>query len=128
MSGISSTPNSTSTIGPITRATRPVPSLAACPAAACSAIAVIISLAPDRLGERVRTADNLADFLGNLCLPRLVGVPGEPFEQLIGVVRGRLHRPSAGGDLRGRRGAQPGGEPALHLPPQPGRPRPRPGP
>src|SRR5260370_38413520 len=120
MSGISSTPNSTSTIGPIPRATRPVPSPAACPAAACSAVAVIISLAPDRLGERVRAADNLADFLGNLRLPRLVGVPGEPFEQLIGVVRGRLHRPSAGGDLGRSGGEQRGENPALDVPRQQG--------
>src|SRR6185312_9304323 len=98
MSGMSSAANSTSTTGPITRATRPVPSAAACAPAACSAVAVMISLTPGRLGQRVRAADNLADFLGNLGLPCLVGVPGELVEQLIGVVGGRLHRPAPGRD------------------------------
>src|SRR5215469_6857595 len=118
MSGMSSTENSTSTTGPITRATRPVPSPAACPAAACSAVAVMISLTPDRLGERVRTADNLADFLGNLGLPRLVGVSGELLEQFVGVVSGRLHRPPPRRDLGGRRVDQRVEHPAFHVPRQ----------
>src|ERR1700722_6741656 len=99
---MSSAPNSTSTTGPITRATRPVPSPSACASAACSAVAVMkVSLTPGRIGQRVGTADNLADFLGNLGLTSLVGVPGELLEQFVGVVRGRLHGPAPGGDLGG---------------------------
>src|SRR5215472_6562890 len=113
MSGMSSTANSTSTTGPITRATRPVPS-----PAACSAVAVMISLTPDRLGQRVRAADNLADFLGNLGLPGLVGVSGELFEQFVGVVRGRLHGPPPRRDLGGGRVEQRVEDPALHIPRQ----------
>src|SRR6516164_2144856 len=103
MSGICSVGNSTSTTGPVTRATWPVrPTWP--PSAAFSTVAVIVtSLALcERLGQRVGTADDLADFLGDLGLAGLVGFKGELIEQLVGVVGGRLHRPPPCRDLRCR--------------------------
>src|SRR5580658_9924887 len=116
---MSSAPNSTSTTGPITRATRPVPSPAACVSAACSAVAMMVfSLTPGRIGQRVRAADDLAYFLGNLGLPGLVGVPRELFEQVVGIVGRRLHGPPPGGDLGRRRIEQGLEDPALDIPGQ----------
>src|SRR4051795_5350585 len=53
--------------------------------------------------QRVGAADDLADLLGDLRLTGLVGLPGQVLRQLLGVVRGRLHRPSPRGRLRGCR-------------------------
>lgn len=63
MSGMASTGNSTSTTGPVTRATRPT---------LVSTVCAVISLFP-RCGvsQRVRATDDLADFLGDLGLARL---------------------------------------------------------
>src|SRR3984957_19568090 len=111
MSGMSSSvENSTSTTGPMTRATRPVPSGASSPPASevFSTVAVMSSLFPcDGLGERVGSGDALAavlaDFLVDLGLPGLVGLAGEVLEQVVGVVGDRLHGPASGRDLgRGR--------------------------
>src|SRR5690348_3016499 len=116
MLGICSAANSTSTTGPVTRATwptRPAPSVAW-----VSWVAVIsTSLAPcDRLGQRVGAPDDLADFLGDLRLAGLVGLAGELLEQIVGVVGGRLHgapprRYFGGGALQQRMV-----DPILHVP------------
>src|SRR5580700_749424 len=108
MSGICSVPNSTSTTGPVTRATwpiRPVPSRPPLPVAEFSVVAVICrpSLAPcERLGQRVGASDDLADFLGDLGLAGLVGLTRELLKQVVGVVGGRLHGPPPRRDLGGR--------------------------
>ena len=52
-----------------------------------------------RGGERVGAADDLADLLGDLGLPCLVGLAGEGADELFGVVGGRLHGPATGGVL-----------------------------
>src|SRR5580700_4324099 len=122
MSGMSSSvENSTSTTGPMTRATRPVPSGASSPPASevFSTVAVMSSLFPcDGLGQRVGSADDLAYFLGDLGLPGLVGLAGKPLEQVVGVVGGRLHGPAAGRDLRRGRLEQRDVDAALHIPRQ----------
>src|SRR5215467_8273712 len=118
MSGICSVGNSTSTTGPVTRATWPVrpASTSPPPAAVFSTVAVIVtSLAPcERLGQRVRAANDLADFLGDLGLAGLVSFTGELLEQIVRVVGGRLHRPSARCDLRCRAFQQRVVDPVLH--------------
>src|SRR5690606_39758377 len=101
MSGIVSLENSTSTTAPVTRATRPVPAAGVSTVSTASAV---ISLFP-RCGvsERVGATDDLADFLGDLGLASLVHLLGEHLHQLVGVVRGGLHRAPPRGLLRGRR-------------------------
>src|SRR5215469_3155027 len=121
MSGICSVGNSTSTTGPVTRATWPVrPAPTGPPPAAFSTVAVIVtSLALcERLGQRVGTADDLADFLGDLGLAGLVGFKGELIEKLVGVVGRRLHRPPPCRDLRCRAFKQRVIDPVLHVPGQ----------
>src|SRR4249919_1526155 len=122
MSGICSAPNSTSTTGPVTRATWPTSAAPSRPppVAEFSVVAVICpSLAPcERLGQRVGAPDDLADFLGDLGLPGLVGLAGELLEQVVGVVGGRLHGPPPGRDLRGGGLQQRVVDPALHVPRQ----------
>src|SRR5215467_8936450 len=122
MSGMFSALNSTSTTGPMTRATRPgCASVAASPpAAALSAVVVMMnSLFPcGGLGQRVGAADDLADFLGDLGLSCLVGLKRELLGQLVGVVGGRLHGPPPGRDLRGGGLQQRVVDPALHVPRQ----------
>src|SRR4051794_17118036 len=108
MSGIESTGNSTSTIGPITRAIRPT--LRAPVVVVSSAVAVMVStsLVPSLacgvgVGERVHATDDLADLLGDTGLARLVGHPGVLLDELLGIVRRRLHRLLPRGQLGGRR-------------------------
>src|SRR6516164_3007928 len=98
-----SSANSTSTTGPMTRATRPVPA-AASPLSAgppwpvLSTVAVMCSSLTRcaRGGQRAGAADDLADFLGDLGLPCVVGLTGQRLDQIVGVVGGRLHRAPAG--------------------------------
>src|SRR5215468_132526 len=121
MSGICSAANSTSTTGPMTRATWPtraVSSRPPPPVAWFSWIAVIsTSLAPcDCLGQRVGAPDDLADFLGDLRLACLVGLAGELLQQLVGVVGGRLHGAPPRRDFRGRALQQCVVDPVLHVP------------
>src|SRR2546423_3310967 len=92
--------NSTSTTGPATRTTRPVP--ASDVSAAVDFSAVLISVITSSGGQRFRTADDLAEFLGDQALAGLIGFSGEVFYQLGGVVRGGLHRLTASGLLRRR--------------------------
>src|SRR5690606_14040818 len=107
MSGIASTGNSTSTTGPVTRATRPTPVSTAC---------AVISLFP-RCGvrQRFRATDDLADFLGDLRLASLVHLLRELLDQLVGVVRGRLHGPAPRRLLRRRRLKQRREDPRLDV-------------
>src|SRR5690348_3078143 len=99
-----------STTGPMTRATRPVP-----PALWVSGVSVTVAVmcvVPLRSvfrcssdacgGERVGAADDLADLLGDLGLAGLVGQPGVEADEVLGVVRRRLHRALSGGLLAGR--------------------------
>src|SRR6476469_780852 len=51
------------------------------------------------LGQRAGAADAFADLLGDLGLTSLVRQAGVLLDELLGVVRGRLHRPLAGGEL-----------------------------
>src|SRR5262245_22568471 len=105
MSGIESTGNSMSTTGPITRAMRPdAPSVA--PVFFSSTVAVIVSThllgSGVGVGERVDATDDLADLLGDARLAGLVGDPGVLLDELLGVVRRRLHRLLPCGQLGGR--------------------------
>src|SRR5579872_118683 len=100
--------NSTSTTGPVTRATRPVPAAVVGPsplAAEFSTVAVMSSSLTRRarIGQRVGAADDLADFLGDLGLPCVVRLTGQRLDQVVRVVGGRLHGAPPGGQLRGRR-------------------------
>src|SRR4051795_12558180 len=106
MSGISSTPNSMSTTGPMTRATRPVP--ASWVSGAVSATAVIsftpaLVTACSCIGQRVGAPDDLADLLGDLGLTGGVGRDRVLLDELGRVVGRGLHRPAAGRQLRGGR-------------------------
>src|SRR3712207_2500628 len=106
-SGIASRGNSTSTTGPVTRTTRPA--AVVCEVVGRSSVTVICTaLLPLGLrwsgkggsvvgtgrDQRVGSADDLADLLGDLGLTSLVGLPGQVLGQLLGVVGGRLHRPA----------------------------------
>src|SRR5579862_937851 len=99
--------NSTSTTGPVTRATRPVPAAASPLSAEFSTVAVMSRRSSltrrARVGQRVGAADDLADFLGDLGLPRVVRLAGQRLDQIVRVVGGRLHRAAPGGQLGGRR-------------------------
>src|SRR3954466_8363352 len=100
---MSSGPNSTSTTGPITRTTRPVPP---CAVDDCSVAVAVMrhSLSVlSFLGQGFGAADDFHDFLGDLRLPGGVGVTGELLDELVRVVGGRLHRPLPGGLLARRR-------------------------
>src|SRR4051794_30056523 len=128
-SGIASRGNSTSTTGPVTRTTRPVPVVSwvvgrssvtvicaallpsgsvvlrlECPPVVAAGAATTggwsvgaarpaTSVVTAGRDERVGAADDLADLLGDLRLTGLVRLPGQVLGQLLGVVRGRLHRP-----------------------------------
>src|SRR6516162_1763059 len=120
MSGICSVANSTSTTGPVTRATWPTrpASSPAPPVAWFSWVAVIsTSLAPrESLGQRVGAPDDLADFLGDLRLAGFVGLAGELLEQFVGVVGGRLHGAPPRRDFGGRALQQRVVDPVLHVP------------
>src|SRR5438270_12084075 len=85
----------------MTRATRPMP---VCPpswTAAFSTVAVMLLLAPAR-GQRVSATDDLADFLGDICLPGRVGQPGVGLDEFFRVVGRRLARATPSSQL-GRR-------------------------
>src|SRR3954451_24684019 len=118
ISGIESTGNSMSTTGPMTRAMRPPP-LSVAPVLFSSTVAVMslnsLRLAWTRglglvrllagsvgVGQRVDAADDLADLLGDARLPGLVGDAGVLLDELLGVVRGGLHRLLPRRELRGR--------------------------
>src|SRR5512135_1390621 len=96
--------NSTSTTGPMTRATRPAPTAASPLSAVFSTVAVMCSSLTRCacVGQGVGTAHDLADFLGDLGLPRVVRLTGQGLEEVTRVVGGRLHRAAAGGQLGGR--------------------------
>src|SRR5204862_8187195 len=93
---------------PITRATRP----AAWPVSFFSSVAVAVMSVSHSLtgsffgsvgvGERVHATDDLADLLGDAGLTGLVGDAGVLLDELLGVVRRRLHRLLPSGELRGR--------------------------
>src|SRR3954462_4849255 len=123
ISGIESSGNSTSTTGPITRATRPTaPPLCS---DRVSLIVAVISLTHSlvggsfaggvRIGERVHAADDLADLLGDAGLAGLVGDPGVLLDQLFGVVGRRLHGLLTGRELGGRGLEQREEDPALDV-------------
>src|SRR3954454_8735087 len=106
ISGIDSAGNSMSTTGPMTRDTRPVPPDAACVADSLRVAVIALSSAGGRVGQRVRTADDLADLLRDLGLAGVVRQPGVGLDQLVGVVGGRLHGTLAGCELARRRHQQ----------------------
>ena len=56
---------------------------------------VLLWLGLFRIGQRVGTADDLADFLGDLRLALPVGLQREGLDQVVGVIGGRLHRAPA---------------------------------
>src|SRR5215469_3672670 len=118
MSGICSVANSTSTTGPMTRATWPTRPASPPLVAWSSWVAVIsTSLAPcDCLGQRVGAPDDLADFLGDLRLAGLVSLAAELLEQVVGVVGGRLHRAPPRRDFGGSALQQCVEDPVLHIP------------
>src|SRR6202167_4499048 len=97
--------NSTSTTGPVTRATRPVPAAASPLSGVFSSVSVMCSslTRSARAGQRVGAADDLADFLGDLGLPRVVRLTGQVLDQVVRVVGGGLHGPPPGGQLGGGR-------------------------
>src|SRR3954447_11376600 len=102
-SGMVSTGNSTSTTGPITRATRPTPPEECLTAGRSeTAVDMVPSLTSGvRVSQGAGPTDDLADFLGDLGLPGLVGLPGQALDQRLRVVRRRLHRLLPAGQLRG---------------------------
>src|SRR5215472_18884323 len=119
MSGICSVPNSTSTTGPMTRATCPTRALSRPPSVAEFSVVAVIStsLAPcDCLGQRVGAPDDLADFLGDLRLAGLVGLAAELLEQIVGVVGRRLHGAPPRRDFGGGALQQRVVDPVLHVP------------
>src|SRR5690606_35244624 len=111
-SGTWSRGNSTSTTGPRTRTTRPVP------VAVLVAVAVMSLTSCGR--ERLDTADDLADFLGNLRLAGLVGLAAERADQLVRIVRRRLHSRAACRVFRCRRIQQTGVQAGLDVLREPG--------
>src|SRR5918994_5718651 len=120
MSGIWSTGNSTSTTGPITRDTRPTPPAGAVSGLVSATAVLMWSLSVlfgggGGLGQRAGPTDDLGNLLGDLGLPGLVGLPGQPLDQLLCVVGGRLHRLLSAGQLRGRRLQQAELNPAGHV-------------
>src|SRR4051812_41026189 len=96
-SGMPSTGNSTSTTGPMMRATRPTAFVT------FSVVTVISVTSHIRVGQRVGAAHDFADFLGDLGLPGRVRQPGEVVDEVAGVVRRRLHRAPPGRVLGGGR-------------------------
>src|ERR1700756_4977556 len=94
--------NSTSTTGPMTRATRPVPAAVSPLSASFSTVAVMSSSLTRcaRGGQRAGAADDLADFLGDLGLPRVIRLTGQRLDQIVRVIGGRLHRAPTRGQLR----------------------------
>src|ERR1051326_4006877 len=93
--------NPTSTTGPMTRATRPVPTAASPLSAVFSTVAVMCSSLTlcACVGQGVGAAHDLADFLGDLGLPGVVRLAGQGLEEIVRVVGGRLHGPGPRGQL-----------------------------
>src|SRR5579875_3818594 len=127
--------NSTSTTGPVMATMRPSASwcdsvvdsstavvmvlLWGWGAARLRRVGVLVGLEPHVLGagaaQGLGAADDLHDLGGDRLLAGAVHDPGEGGDEVVGVVRGRLHGPLPGGVLRGRR-RQEGGQ---HLALQP---------
>src|SRR5215207_11610086 len=101
MSGVWSAGNSTSTTGPITRETRPIPPAGA--SVSCSSTVAVIWFPHSSVvipghsevislcgggcfGKGARSADDFGDLLGDLGLPGLVCFPGQTLDQLLCVV------------------------------------------
>src|SRR3954471_3899627 len=99
--------NSMSTTGPVTRAMRPTPPGCAVEAWASAVAVVMISISlVGRLlcrAQRVGSADDLGDLLGDLRLTGVVGEARVVGDELVGVVARRLHRLLRGRVLRRRR-------------------------
>src|SRR4051794_24642390 len=107
--------NSMSTTGPMTRAMRPTPPAVVSVASVTVAV-ISLSLTPGvGVSKRVHATDDLADFLGNASLASLVGDALVLLDQLVRVVRGRLHRLLASRQLRGRGLEQREEDPALDV-------------
>src|SRR5688572_15128136 len=98
ISGSPSGGNSTSTTGPATFTIRPT--------LLASLISVSIlgfeNPSPAGLGQRLGTAHDLGDRCGDLRLTGTVRLDGQDPDQVLGVVRRRLHRPPPGAVFRGR--------------------------
>src|SRR5687767_8324804 len=107
-----------STTGPITRATRPVPGPLVCSTVDSTVVAVILAslrwAGGSSGGESFRVCsgrqgvgpgDDLADLLGDVRLTCLVGQSGVRADQVLGVVRRRVHGPLTGSEL-GRGGVE----------------------
>src|SRR5438045_7960343 len=93
--------NSTSTTGPMTRATRPAPTAASPLSAVFSTFAFMCSSLTrcTCVCHGVGAAHDLADFLGDLGLPGVVRLTGQGLEEIVRVVGGRLHGPAPRGQL-----------------------------
>src|SRR4051794_6842686 len=105
-----------STIGPMTRATRPTPGVSAVLAVSSPVVAGMSGLASfvrsrapsgavscgrcSRGGsEGVGARHDLADLLGDLTLAGLVGQPRVHADQVLGVLGRGVHRTLPGGEL-----------------------------
>src|SRR6188472_4013951 len=115
MPGISSGANSTSTTGPMTRTTRPVPPSVGPSVWVFSMVAVMCFCSLSCRGQRLGATHDLHDFLRDLCLARGVGGAGVALHQLVRVVTGGLHRTPAGRRLGRGRLEQCVPDPALHV-------------
>src|SRR5210317_642838 len=104
IAGSASWGNSTSTTGPVTRATRPV-----VVAFVVAVFVISLSLSLLRRSEGVGAAHDFGNLLGNFSLASVVRQAGVFTDQLVGVVTGRLHRLLAS-SVFSRRGLQHGGE------------------
>src|SRR5690349_5514092 len=85
----------------MTRTTRPVALSLEAAWVSFSKRVVMLSVVRSGRREGIGSADDLADFLGDLGLAGLVGKSGVGTDQLGGVVAGRLHRAPACRRLRG---------------------------
>src|SRR5690349_15184072 len=101
MSGIASCGNSTSTTGPVTRATRPTTAVSVFSAVRLMASSLSCGLFARR--QSVGAADDLGDLLRDLGLASIVAQAGVVGDELVGVVAGGLHRLLRRGVLRSRR-------------------------
>src|SRR5690625_4143077 len=104
MSGMASGGNSMSMTGPMTRAIRPTPGSPASAAGVSDAVVVMSILRCGWCsagGQGVGTRDDLADLLGDLGLPGLVGEPGVVADDVLGVLHRSVHGALAGGELGG---------------------------
>src|SRR6478609_2296109 len=100
--------NSMSTTGPMTRTTRPV-------VGGASVVVMESVLFISGCGESVGAADNLGEFLGDLRLPGLVGLPTEVLDDVVRVVRRGLAGGPTGCRLAGRGVQQRRVDPGLEI-------------